>query len=1153
MSLFRNLISTTILACLPCVGQAEDDQKFSKAEIFNYVAQGSTYVIHYIAEQGDKEAKKIDTQKFLSAEGAEAARLVANQLSSVQQEYQRKSQTAGFVKAGSALLFGGLGTIAGGPVGLEIGLAGSSIVEGIIDAGLSNSYRQIVADSTAVIEYNLNVNADDKVRLADKLIKQADAAQALGNFAEADSLRDQAASSVLQSGAFTGGLLNTEACKSMGKEACELALKGAVRNNTLRLDLNTRQIQSLGKVAATNSANIVKIKSALEQYQRRVDADIDVLQSTQQSIISELQILDSNISQLNDTVSQHDRQIGYLQHSAWAKMSTAEKLDALKSGTFFPKMDAKKRKELTESLEKRAENEKDEAQWQARIKLLGATSDLANELSSLGVIDADIANAISKVSFGAGLIAQARNLTSLTSLADWTSGISLAANALKLFGRSRPDPDQERFKAIMRAMGVLNKKLDEVIRLQQETLKAIERIDTKLDRLENSIDKRFDRLEAKVDFLTDLVSSTTVLPRSDACSRFIRYGVDRFGLNVASKRYDNYSQRLSHWNSGGVDLQTCREYVTQAVTVHRPQGPTVDAALLISQRDNSPALQIRKDEFQILVNSFGSLMGASEATPDCLDYSTYVLSQVPRNYLNSRRFFDYIRNLSKIKCTPNLSGPSGIALAGNYDEAAWAKSGWSTISNELDAFSVLAFSDIVLLLSDHERLLVNRYPQGTSTQITIDEIKLGADLQNVEFEGARRAKRNLERLLDILDIATTQSALKSGLHFLPFLERTMVTHKFGYGDSLPDEWHRYRNAIKSFELSVTSIVLNGRSEEKTVSSWRETRNALTNRRYEISEKVFGDSSGLRITTRDAGLDSRLVQLADLEKTISVIDKAIVEKRANYTDVSKRKIEDLENDLLKTLNCAIPNQSGMLTATSRFWTECFKVLSDGGRLEQNAVSSYLFAVFLLETFPDLAQNFWNYLALRNVTEGGYSTRTECFKSNSASECSYRFNGPSGNRKETSRFTLEFALSYPKDTFLKRLLPDYILADPEISQRSQDDGDAPGDSETQEQNRNKYVVPREFSVIWNAKWVGSHGDEKQTPIPSIIELLGKLNPETKGREGGAILYSDETRALFQKRKEVVYRLSAEEWAEKSVQIEEVSRENLEDTLVALSLMR
>lgn len=1097
-------------------------------------------IIRMLPELTDPKAREIKPGTYAFVQGKQSSNFAVQQLSKLQSDFSDKKRKASYFKTANNVLFTLIGASAG-YAGAEIGYEASEFINSFVDAGLDKTYRQIVVDSEAIVNVAFNEASDERVNRAKEFIRRARELESAGDLQGALEYRKAAADESLQSGAFTQGLANNETCKKIGPEACKLATRRIIETNSVRIDLNQQQIRDLDKKAAANAVKIDELSNALETFKEQANNRLGDLEQTQKALKIELGVVSRDITVLNDRVDFQGKQIGFIQHSLWKNMTPGEKLSALRTGGFFPWMSKTDRADLEKSLKAQKEQFESVKKWGDRVKFMGAASGLVNEISRLDsdLISPDFAAAVSKATFVADIAHQAFSLFEtgdITTLTSWSAGISIATNALKLFGKPKPDPDQLRFQALMKALNVVNEKLEEVLRLQRETLLAIEEIDRKLVELDRSVNKRFDRLEEKIDYLTDLVSSSTVLPRSDACIRIIKQGIDNFGFNPETGFYDTYESRVAHWISRDADMETCFNYVSQVSTMYRTQGSSVDAVFQIPARNNDAATAQLKQFHKFLTSRVREIFRYSEGTDTCLRYQVLVGSSAPQSFTEMRPYFSYVENLARLGCAALPENAEPAVLTSASETRAPAEAKWALVEQQIEQDVLLTFADVVLYTSAMKRLLVSS-ANGSGREILPASAftEDGASFE-YKFIGRNEADDDLEKLSDLLDIAIAQEALKSGLLFLPFIEAALIENDFGFAPSLPEAWRQYMQEAIAYE------------ELPRVTDLKKERVKLSEERSQLVSRTFDTEF---LDRRSLYMDQQLARLEEIANEIETIDAELAKEKANsgflmaehkvVTDQKTGLGCNLPQEFLTTIEKKDSEQVKGFELSDQVLDFCFSQLGGAHPSDWSEIHKYLLAVYLLESYPEMARNFWIYVSIKNLTEGAYEERGNCAASSSGQSCTYAFDGVGGNRIGTTDIALNVARQARTDSLLQLILPDMRFADLT-------------DKATCAQKSTKLKKSPEDECApasWTFVWVGTSGVEQNEQVPLTQDLMGDTGQNA--RRAAPISYTRALQTLAQKRRQIEKELVLEEWVTTTLENDEYEKEELAEAIYTLNLLQ
>ena len=260
----------------------------------------------------------------------------------------------------------------------------------------------------------------------------------------------------------------TDIAMNIGVENLALSQGTAADVKTIQKDLaDTRQqITDFQHDVTTHLDNVDKRLSGLEDATVAANQKLDVLKNEVQGNSKAIQTL---------------AQISY---SGW---TTAQKLQAVESG-LFPDLTPEQQTALTESLKA------DQAREEAVAGIQQAAHDLGNLAaiaSNLG-LPADLVTGLKGAQTVATGIAQFATGDVLGGLASLTSLVGLGA----------PDVEAERYAAMMKYLeqqfAQVNAKLDKIIDLQVQTLKALAALADEQQKFQQDVFAQLDRIENTV-------------------------------------------------------------------------------------------------------------------------------------------------------------------------------------------------------------------------------------------------------------------------------------------------------------------------------------------------------------------------------------------------------------------------------------------------------------------------------------------------------------------------------------------------------------------------------------------------------------------------------------------------------------------------------
>lgn len=234
-------------------------------------------------------------------------------------------------------------------------------------------------------------------------------------------------------------------------------------------------------------------KEALEKFRERLESDPEVLNAYEAALernresagqlLNSLIALENEADEASDPTGSPNSGTRRLAEDV-ANVTSSEELetiaDAVNRGDYGDDLDLEKAADFVASAEKFVETAQDvivkAAQTQEIVQNLGF--DIPEEISTA-------------ISIGSGLTSTA------TALLD-QKYFSAAVSLTRLIGPKKPDPAQQRFAAIMKALGQINARLGRIEQTQRELLEINQRIEQKVDTLQWTMERGHQRLELSI-------------------------------------------------------------------------------------------------------------------------------------------------------------------------------------------------------------------------------------------------------------------------------------------------------------------------------------------------------------------------------------------------------------------------------------------------------------------------------------------------------------------------------------------------------------------------------------------------------------------------------------------------------------------------------
>ncbi len=251
----------------------------------------------------------------------------------------------------------------------------------------------------------------------------------------------------------------TALTSALGKRFGEEAYSLLIQHKTVQNIRNQKQDQ----INETVVGNLIAVTRTFETFKSQTSQNVQNLFKNQAEINKFIKAQSAEISNITKSLQETETRTKFLAEFVYGKMTAAEQIAALKSGSFgSPNSPAVL--DLLAQKEQIVQKEKQMAELRDFIKGLQGVAQLA---STLGV-DKELTNTLSK---GAIYANAAMNAASLLSKSDYI-GAALAVTGV--FGGA--DVEGARFEQIMNQLRKMDVKLDRVLELQQQTIDMIKQV-----------------------------------------------------------------------------------------------------------------------------------------------------------------------------------------------------------------------------------------------------------------------------------------------------------------------------------------------------------------------------------------------------------------------------------------------------------------------------------------------------------------------------------------------------------------------------------------------------------------------------------------------------------------------------------------------------
>jgi hypothetical protein len=249
-------------------------------------------------------------------------------------------------------------------------------------------------------------------------------------------------------------------------------------------------VEAFGRAAAAEhdvaavKSDVVRLREDIQSYQDAVGTRLDGMTTKLSNLQSVTDLAAQRLSELNTAVGANSSAIRTLSQVSYSGWSTAQKLQAVQGG-LFPDLSSAEKGALIKSLQAD----------QAQERLVSEVQAAAQDLGNLAAIAKNVGlpqDAVKGLQ-GAQIVA--------TGVVQFATGnyLGAVASVTSLAGLGAPDAAAERQKAMMQYLqqefARINQKLDKIIDLQVQTLKALESLSEQQQRFRQEVLGQLDRIE----------------------------------------------------------------------------------------------------------------------------------------------------------------------------------------------------------------------------------------------------------------------------------------------------------------------------------------------------------------------------------------------------------------------------------------------------------------------------------------------------------------------------------------------------------------------------------------------------------------------------------------------------------------------------------
>ena len=475
---------------------------------------------------------------------------------------------------------------------IETGRAASEVVKGTLGAvGTTLTYAAVV-DPEPLSKGIAGVAAWGAKKTGD----------ALGQMV-IDDTRDRARSilaGLLKNSGMTDDELKSMTPAQLHDKVADLKLGGATMRDVLKDDPDSLSMLQANAVdiatdigveaiarstKAEEDVNVVqgdlaKMRDNINSYQKNVQSHLDDVADKLSNLKSATDLAAQSLSELNTAVGANSSAIRTLSEVSYSGWTTAQKLQAVQGG-LFPDLSPAQKSALIKSLKAVQTQEKYVSDVQLAAQDLGNLAAIAKNVG----LPADAVKGMQ----GAQIVA--------TGVAQFATGnyLGAVASLTSLAGLAAPDAAAERQAAMMQYLqqqfAVINQKLDKIIDLQVQTLKAVEALSEQQQRFREKVLGQLDRIEDTI-LRDEQLLQAIVFDKWSDCRTVINGTVLNGQYEIPSK---NALKQILSYNNIGKTLYECEYGKDELMSLLNNHVKPADWSGTIIADQNFPATYIPGD------------------------------------------------------------------------------------------------------------------------------------------------------------------------------------------------------------------------------------------------------------------------------------------------------------------------------------------------------------------------------------------------------------------------------------------------------------------------------------------------------------------------------------------------------------------------------
>ncbi|MDR4469869.1 MAG: hypothetical protein MRJ68_16490 [Nitrospira sp.] len=513
------------------------------------------------------------------------------------------------------------------------------------------------------------------------------------------------------------------------RERAKTSMAHTLRESAQRArTIKPKELARLEDEAVDTKKRLIELEGGFADFRQETRLSFSNVEAVLNAQALTIKQLNKDLSAVAASEAQTAHDVEIMQELMWGGLSSAEKLYALDHG-LMRKLDPKTREETRVALQKAVEAENLTQRVDTGLAYAKGAAILIKRLG--GQVDID------QLDKNIAIATQASSMVSNIIGQNYLGAVMALGG---LFGGDEgPDVGEMRHQQVLQ-------RLDEVIRLQKETLKAIGDLSVQIAKSTELVMGKLVDLEYKIDRISQIQWHYTDKTPQSQCSNFRTRATNDYNMD-ASWAFPSYESRQTHFTKNFNAFDDCTKYLDRGIARINYDDSTVHYALGVASTDLKNAKNFQITHWNPMFRFTKELLGANGKS-NCLARLLSVASQPPQ------RFGDIAHDT--FQCPGNSDIPSSSAgIYVSYDKIVSKEPVQADV-----ALSEYLYFPSVRFIGDQLAFYAPYFELQTGDKrlLSKKELARGTEVPNAPTKG----EIWMGQFLDITNIELAQETIYSG-------------------------------------------------------------------------------------------------------------------------------------------------------------------------------------------------------------------------------------------------------------------------------------------------------------------------------------------------------------------------------------------------------